>query len=84
MIIDAIVGILMAILQGFLALLPSWDFEGISDFGPALGDSLAAASTVFPVATLGLCLAATLAVWLFINGWQLIVYIWRLIPFKAT
>lgn len=84
MIIDAIVGILMMILEGFLALLPTFDFSGISDFGVPLGDSLAAAGKVFPVAVLGGCMLAVIAVWVFIHAWRLVVYIYSLIPFKAT
>lgn len=84
MILDAIVGLLMNLLEGFLALLPSFDFGSISDFGQPLGASLAAAGKVFPVALLGGCLAAVLGVWVFIHAWRLIVYVYSLIPFKMT
>jgi hypothetical protein len=84
MIIDAIVGTLMFVLEAFLGLLPSFELDGLSGFGPSLGGSMAAAGTVFPVGTLGLCLAAVLSVWLFIHAWKLVVYVYSLIPFKAT
>lgn len=85
MIIDAIVNILFAVLQGVLGLLPVLDLPaGLTVSASGLGDGLATANTFFPVTTLGTCLGIVLAVRLFLFAWDFLVWLYDKVPFKAT
>lgn len=85
MIVDLIVTTLLAVLEGFISLFPAWELPAsLTTFGTSIGASLGTINGIFPVVTLGVCLAAILLCWLFIIGFQALVFIYRLVPFKAT
>lgn len=85
MIVDAIVGVLMAILNGVLGLMPAYQLPAsFGSFGTTIGDKLAGVNGVFPVVTLGQALAAMVSWWVFKAVWILVVWIYDKFPFKAT
>lgn len=85
MIVDLFVAILLGLLGGFISLFPEWTLPpAISSFGTSIGSSLSTINGIFPVVTLGVCLGVILLSWLFILGFQALVFVYRLIPFKAT
>lgn len=85
MILDLIVGVLLALVTGIIGLLPSFTLPGsMSDFGTGFGSSLSTLNGLFPVVTLGVCLAAVLGVRLFIAAFNLVVFVYKLIPLKFT
>lgn len=85
MIVDAIIGVLLSLFTGVIGLLPSWQVpSSITDLGGTLGGALSGLNGVFPVGTLGLCLAMMVGCRLFVFAWGLIVWVYRLVPFKLT
>lgn len=84
MIFDAIVAILLGLLEGVLALIPAYDLPELGDLTGGLGSALAAANGVFPVTTIGTCLMVLLGLRVLIGGWWLITFVYDRIPFKMT
>jgi hypothetical protein len=84
LIIDAIVIALKTVLNGFLALIPEYELPAMGDFGSTLGASVGAINGYFPVVTLGVCLLTILGVRVFIGLFNVLVFVYGLIPFKAT
>lgn len=75
----------LGLLSGLISLFPAWSLPGsMSGWGAQVGGALSSVAGIFPVVTLGLCLAAVLASWLFIIGFQALVFVYKLIPLKAT
>lgn len=84
MIVDFIVTLVFGFLTGLLALIPTFTLPSLSGFGTSVGGTIGAASGYFPVGTLGFCMAAVLLCRLWLLGWTFAVWLYRLIPFKAT
>lgn len=80
MIFDAILALLTGVLTGVLGLFPNYnpDFGG---FGSGMGGALAAASNLFPVVTLGVCIVALVACRVFITGVAFVAWVWDKVPF---
>lgn len=79
-----IVTLLLTVLTSALGLLPTYDPPDFGDLGTSLGSALAAANALFPITTLGACLAVIVGFRLFLLVWDAIVWLYRLIPLKAT
>lgn len=79
-----IVTLMLTVLTGALGLLPTYDPPDFGSLGTALGSGLASANALFPVTTLGVCLAVVLGFRLFLLVWDAIIWLYRLIPLKAT
>lgn len=85
MIIDAIVQVLTGLVTGVLGLMPAYQLpDQINDLGETLGGAVAGINGVFPVVTLGKALAAVIAVQLLLAVCSLVLWVYKLIPFKAT
>lgn len=85
MILDAIMGLLVALLTGVVGLLPAWSPpSSITSLGDSIGSAVGSVNGVFPVGTLGACLAIMVGSRLFVFAWGFIVWVYRLIPFKLT
>jgi hypothetical protein len=83
-IIDLIVAGLKALVDVIMALIPSYTLPVFADVAGPIGSGMAKLGAVFPVDVLGWCLAAVLVVRLFVWGFDLVVFVWSIIPFKAT
>lgn len=83
MIFDAILTILFGVIEGVLALLPSWSWS-LGGSGAAVGEALATANGLFPVVTLGACLLALVALRGVLVAVALIAWVWDKVPFKAS
>jgi hypothetical protein len=76
MIVDLIVHGITAVLSGLFGLLPSWNLAAsFSDAGANLGGSLSNLDGVFPVDTLGICIAALLVLKGVLMVWDVVVWI---------
>jgi len=85
MILDALIGLVVGLFTGILGLIPAYSPDArLSSFGTSLGSSVAGLDGVFPVVALGACIGIVLAVRLFIAAWDLLVFLYHAIPFKAT
>lgn len=85
MIFDKVISILFGLLGALLGLLPAWSFDtGFSDAASALTQGVQIANAFFPVQTLGICLAAVLGLRAAMGGWQVAVWLYDKIPFKAS
>lgn len=80
MIFDLIIGVVMGLLTGVLGLLPDYD-PNFLGFGSGLGSAIAGANSVFPVVTLGICIAVILGLRMFLLAVAFLVWLWDLVPF---
>lgn len=76
--------LMLTVLTGVLGLLPTYDPPSFEPLGTELGAGLASANALFPVTVLGGCLAAVIGLRLFLLVWDFIIWLYRLIPLKAT
>lgn len=85
MITAAVFGFGLLLVGGLLGMVPAFALpESVTSAGASVGGTLGSVNGIFPVVTLGACLAAVLALWVFVNAWGLIVMVYDRIPFKAT
>ena len=84
MILDFIVGVLFTFVEGVLGLLPTYTPPDFASLGGSLGQALASANQLFPIATVGACIGLIVALQLFVFAWHAVVFVYELIPFKAT
>lgn len=85
MILDLIVKVLLSVFSGFISLFPAWQLpDSMTGFASSLGASVSTINGIFPVVTLGVCLAALVSTWLFVGAFQAVVFVYRLVPFKAS
>lgn len=85
MIVDAIIGVALAVLGGFVALFPSYTLPGsMTGVGSNLGSAVATINGVFPVVTLGICIAAVLGLAVFLAAFNAVVWVYQLVPLKFT
>lgn len=85
MILDLIVKAAVSLFKALLALFPAYSLpDQVKGLGDTIGSAVAGLNGVVPVVTIGACLAVVLAarVFLFLVG--LLVWVYNLIPFKAT
>lgn len=79
-----IVTLMLTVLTGVLGLLPTYSPPAFDGLGTTLGEGLAAANALFPVTTVGVCLGIVFGVRVFLLAWDAIIWLYRLIPLKAT
>lgn len=85
MILDALIGLVVAILEGILAMLPSFTLGvDLTAFGELAGQGAGIIGAAFPVAALGICILALVAVRVGSTLWNLVVFIYDRLPWKAT
>lgn len=84
MIFDAIVGVLLGLVEGVLGLIPAWNPPNLAAFATTVGNSVSTANTIFPVTTLGACLLVVIGFKLLLNLVDLVGFVYAKIPFKAT
>lgn len=85
MILDWIMGALIGLWTGILALFPSYTLpDSVSSVGSSLGASVATINGIFPVVALGGCLVVMIGARLFIVLWAGIAWVYAKIPFKFT
>lgn len=85
MILDAILTILFALVEGFLGLFPAYDLpSSVPQSFSVIGQTAGQLNGIFPVGSLGACIAVAVGFRLVIALVQLLLWVWELIPFKAT
>lgn len=85
MIVDACIKIVVALLTGIFGLLPAFSFaDSLWSAGANLGGSLSTVNGVIPVATLGEALGLVMGTRAFMFVWDVVVFIYDRIPFKAS
>lgn len=80
MLLDLLVDLLFGLFEGLLAMIPSYTLDA-SGLGGTLGSALAGANSVFPVTTLGLCIALVIGARVFIAWVAFLAWVWTKIPF---
>lgn len=82
---DIIVRTVMDILSGVMGMFPAYSLPGtVTQLGSSVGSAVAAANGVFPVVTLGVCIAVAISARLFIAAWAGIAWVYNKIPAKFT
>jgi hypothetical protein len=85
MILDAIAGLLLGVLNGVLGLFPAYSLpSSMTDFSASVGSWVGSANGFFPVVTLGVCIGVILAARAFVLAVRLVVFVYDLIPLKFT
>lgn len=85
MITEIMFELFMGVLTGFVSVFPAWaPPASLTGFGAQDGAAMQTIGGIFPVTTLGVCLLAIGATWLFVLTFQAIVFIYKLIPLKFT
>ncbi len=85
MIVAWLYNALKALLVGLLGLFPAWSFPvDLSGAGDALGSWLGFAGAYVPITPIGLALLAVVGTQLFVWAVRAAVFVYELIPFKAT
>lgn len=75
----------LGLVRGLLGLFPAYALPSSMDnLGSSIGNSVSGANSVFPVVTLGVCLGVVVGLRLFLALVDLAVWVYGLIPFKAT
>jgi hypothetical protein len=84
-IFDAIAKLLVAVVKGVMGLFPAYEMpSGLASLGDSIGGSLAGVSAVFPVGTVGVCLALLIGARIILSVFNLVVFVYQLIPLKFT
>lgn len=86
MITEQVMGLLTGILNGLLSLMPGWsvDLTAVSGSGASIGSNAYRINEWFPVDILAVCLVLIFTVDIGVAAWRLLVFVYELIPFKAT
>lgn len=86
MIVEWVVSLVLGIVQGLLSLLPTWevDTSAFDEMGTDLASLVLKVDAYVPVVTLLACFAIRMGVWVFMSFWRALVFVYDLIPFKAT
>lgn len=85
MIFDAIIGALISLAAGVLGLFPAYELPAsVTDLADTLGSWTATANRFFPMDTLSVAIAAVLGARVFVFLVRVVVWVWDLVPFKAT
>ncbi|MCW2787148.1 MAG: hypothetical protein JWP74_3665 [Marmoricola sp.] len=85
MITSIIISIGLTVVGGLLGLFPAYTLpSSMTSLGSDVGSAVGAANGIFPIVTLGVCLVAVAGVWLFMAAFDLAVWVYELIPMKAT
>lgn len=72
-------------LTGLLALFPTWSLPaGIDVSATSMGLIVGRISGYFPIVTLALCCLAVLGYHVFSTALRVVIFVYNLIPFKAT
>lgn len=85
MIIDKIVQTLFGVMNAILTLFPAWSlpFNPV-DVGSGIARGVQALNAFFPVGTLASCILAVLGLKAVMFVWQIGVFVYDKIPFKAS
>jgi hypothetical protein len=85
-IVDLLLGALVAMMRGILDLVPVWELDAaaLATSGQTVGSFAGMLSGYFPVATLAFSLLTILGFKVFMSGWRLIVFVYDKLPFKMT
>ncbi|MGY2704846.1 hypothetical protein [Nocardioides sp. HB32] len=85
MILDKIMVTLTAVLNSILGLFPAWalPFDPASIADP-IAQAVQVANGFFPVTTLGACISAVAGLWVVLNGWSVVVWLYNKFPGKFT
>lgn len=85
MIIEFLVGVVLAVLGGFLSLIPSFELPEVP---PAMFGELTrwlnAVNAIFPIDTLFTIMGLALALWMGVFAWNFVLWLWARLPFKST
>lgn len=86
MVIEALVALMATSISAVLDVIPSWTppTEAFSQSSASVGAMAASGNGYFPVKVLGVCLVLVLGLKVALFGWRVIVFIWSVLPFKAT
>lgn len=86
MITDAILTFLINLVRQMFSLLPEWtvDLSAFENFSFQMSGALAWANGYFPVTTLGIVLTALIAFKVGSLVWRGAIFVWSMIPGKAT
>jgi len=85
MIVDLLIGLLVAMLNGLMGLFPAYTLpSSVTTFGASIGSAVGTANGLFPVVSLGICLGVMIVARVFIAVWASVAWAYAKIPFKMT
>lgn len=85
MIFDLIFAFLRSVVTALLTLIPSYDLPAsVSNLGGDLGGAVAGANAFFPVEHVGICIGLVVGVRAFLMLWDVLVWLYDRLPFKAS
>jgi hypothetical protein len=90
MITDALITIVVGILNGIFSLVPNFAgsdplaVSGITGIGTKLGSAVGLVNNYFPVSVLAVCLGITFAIKTFGSVWAVMTWLYDRLPFKFT
>ena len=86
MVVDAIVNIVLGLLNSLIGLIPAWEVPAAltESFGPNFAGMVAWANGYFPMFDLAICLGIIIGVQGVLFVVRLVVFIYDRIPLKAT
>jgi hypothetical protein len=85
-IIEAIVSFFGQSIRAVVGLIPSWSppTEALASTSSSFGSMAAKGNGYFPVAILGVCLVLIFGLKLALLLWRLVIFVYGILPFKAT
>lgn len=86
MIVEALWGMVTGLVAGLFSLIPSWnvDTSAVSTALGAIGSMGSLGDGYFPVTLMCICLGIVLGTKIVLDVWNLVVFLYELIPFKMT
>lgn len=86
MVTDALLTFALSLVRAIAGLLPEWqpDAEPFTTTSTSLGSMAAVGNGYFPVTLLGICLAVVIGLKVALLAWRAVVFVYELIPFKAS
>ena len=85
-IIQALVSFFAQSVRTLVGLIPSWSppVDVFTGFASTLGAAAAKGNGYFPVAVLGVCVGMIFGLKIALLVWRVILFVYSVIPFKAT
>lgn len=85
MISDAVIGLVVGLLRGLLALIPGWEPPpDAGDFGVQAGGVVGMLSGYFPITALVVAIGLIYGFRIVMTVWTALVFVYDRLPFKAT
>lgn len=86
MLVEALVALMATSFNAVMSLVPSWepDTAAFNQTATSVGAMASSGNGYFPVRVLGICIALVLGLKIALMAWRAIVFIYSMLPFKAT